>query len=49
MSIFHLVHGFDESLIIENVHQFADCMFAVASARLYVMSQDVLSFLNRLG
>jgi hypothetical protein len=43
------VHGFDELLVVENVHQFVDCGFAVARAGLDISSEYVLSLLNRFG
>jgi hypothetical protein len=38
----------DELGLVQHIHQLVDCVFAVAGARLDIVSQYVLSFLDRV-
>jgi hypothetical protein len=38
----------DELGIVQHIHQLVDCVFAVAGARLDIVSQYVLSLLDRI-
>jgi hypothetical protein len=49
LSMLHLIYGFRELLVVENIQQIVDCLFTVERARFDMLPQYLLGVLYRFN